>query len=50
MIAGDLLLYLCQTRTVMEKTIHQGRTVKRFLEMLGIKQEALALELGDDWN
>jgi transcriptional regulator with XRE-family HTH domain len=24
--------------------------VKRFREMLGIKQEALALELGDDWN
>jgi transcriptional regulator with XRE-family HTH domain len=24
--------------------------VKRFREMLGIKQEALAYELGDDWN
>ncbi|WP_114788836.1 helix-turn-helix transcriptional regulator [Niabella yanshanensis] len=34
----------------MEKTIHQGRNVKRFREMLGMKQEALALELGDDWN
>jgi len=34
----------------MEKTIHQGRNVKRFREMLGIKQEALAFELGDDWN
>jgi transcriptional regulator with XRE-family HTH domain len=34
----------------MEKTIHQGRNVKRFREMLGIKQEALAIELGDDWN
>jgi len=34
----------------MEKTIHQGRNVKRFREMWGIKQEALALELGDDWN
>lgn len=34
----------------MEKTIHQGRNIKRFREMLGIKQEALALELGDDWN
>jgi len=30
----------------MEKTIHQGRNVKRFREMLGIKQEALAFELG----
>jgi transcriptional regulator with XRE-family HTH domain len=33
-----------------EKTIHEGRNVKRFREMLGIKQEALATELGDDWN
>jgi len=34
----------------MEKTIHQGRNIKRFREMFGIKQEGLALELGDDWN
>ena len=34
----------------MEQKIHQGRNVKRFREMLGIKQEALAYELGDDWN
>jgi transcriptional regulator with XRE-family HTH domain len=30
--------------------IHQGRNVKRFREMLGMKQEALAAELGEDWN
>ena len=30
--------------------IHEGRNVKRFREMLGIKQDALAFELGDDWN
>ncbi len=29
------------------RTIHQGRNVKRFREMLGIKQDALATELGD---
>ena len=34
----------------MQKTIHQGRNIRRFREMLGIKQEALAHELGDDWN
>lgn len=34
----------------MEQKIHQGRNVKRFREMLGIKQEALALDLGDDWS
>jgi transcriptional regulator with XRE-family HTH domain len=34
----------------MSKTIHQGRNIKRFREMLGIKQEGLAIELGDDWN
>jgi transcriptional regulator with XRE-family HTH domain len=32
------------------KKIHEGRNVKRFREMLGIKQDALAYELGDDWN
>jgi transcriptional regulator with XRE-family HTH domain len=30
--------------------MHQGRNVNRFSEMLGIKQDALAIELGDDWN
>ena len=34
----------------MEKTIHHGRNVKRFREMLGIKQEGLAFNLGDEWN
>ena len=34
----------------MEQKIHQGRNVKRFREMLGIKQEGLAFDLGDDWN
>jgi transcriptional regulator with XRE-family HTH domain len=34
----------------MEQKIHQGRNVKRFREMLGIIQEALAYELGEEWN
>jgi transcriptional regulator with XRE-family HTH domain len=34
----------------MEQKIHQGRNVKRFREMLNIKQEALAYDLGNDWN
>ncbi len=33
-----------------DKKIHQGRNIKRFREMLGIKQEVLAYELGEDWN
>ncbi|WP_240514961.1 helix-turn-helix domain-containing protein [Flavobacterium sp. NLM] len=33
-----------------DKIIHQGRNIKRFREMLGIKQEALAFELGENWN
>ncbi|MCP1996107.1 helix-turn-helix transcriptional regulator [Flavobacterium sp. HSC-61S13] len=37
-----------QTNT--HKKIHHGRNIKRFREMLGIKQDALAFELGDDWN
>jgi transcriptional regulator with XRE-family HTH domain len=34
----------------MNKKIHEGRNIKRFREMLGIKQDALAADLGDDWN
>ena len=34
----------------METKVHEGRNVKRFREMLGIKQEAFAYELGDEWN
>jgi transcriptional regulator with XRE-family HTH domain len=33
-----------------DKKIHQGRNVKRFREMLGMKQETLAAELGEDWT
>jgi len=32
--------------TMTEKTIHQGRNVKRIREILGVKQDALAMELG----
>lgn len=35
---------------MQNKNIHQGRNIKRFREMLGIKQEALAFDLGEDWN
>ncbi len=33
-----------------EHKIHQGRNVKRFREMRGLKQEGLAMELGEDWT
>ena len=33
-----------------EKTVHHGRNIKRIREIQGVKQEALALELGEDWN
>lgn len=36
--------------TVHTNKIHEGRNIKRFREMLGIKQDALAADLGDDWN
>jgi transcriptional regulator with XRE-family HTH domain len=38
------------TTTEKPNRIHHGRNVKRFREMLGLKQEALALELGEEWN
>ena len=34
------------TEVVLEKKAHHGRNVKRLREMLGIKQEVLAKELG----
>ena len=34
----------------MESKVHEGRNVKRFREMLGIKQDALAYALGEGWN
>ncbi|OJV14974.1 MAG: transcriptional regulator [Dyadobacter sp. 50-39] len=34
----------------MTKHIHHGRNIKRFREMLGIKQEGLAFELGGEWS
>jgi transcriptional regulator with XRE-family HTH domain len=33
-----------------EQHIHQGRNIKRYREMMGIKQQAMAIDLGDDWN
>jgi len=34
---------------MQDKKIHQGRNIKRFREMLGIKQETLAYDLGE-WS
>ncbi len=34
----------------MNEKIHHGRNIKRFREMMGIKQETLAHELGPDWS
>lgn len=36
--------------TTPNPKIHEGRNIKRFREMPGIKQDALAAGLGDDWN
>lgn len=33
-----------------KKFPHQGRNIRRIREMLGIKQEALAWEMGDEWS
>ena len=34
----------------MTDNIHQGQNIKRFREMLNMKQEVLARELGEDWS
>ncbi|WP_118953249.1 helix-turn-helix domain-containing protein [Taibaiella helva] len=33
-----------------ERHIHQGRNIRKFREMLGLKQDDLADKLGDDWT
>jgi len=38
------------THTTSNPKIHEGRNLKRFREMLAIKQEVLAFQLGEDWN
>lgn len=32
------------------KRSHHGRNIRRFREMIGLKQEALAWELGEEWS
>jgi len=34
----------------MEKKIHQGKNIARFLQILGMKQDLLASIMGDDWT
>jgi transcriptional regulator with XRE-family HTH domain len=36
--------------TTSNPKIHEGRNLKRFREMMSVKQDALAFELGEDWN
>jgi transcriptional regulator with XRE-family HTH domain len=36
--------------TYFQHKAHHGRNIKRIREILGIKQEALALTLGNDWT
>ncbi len=38
------------TDTTNPGTVHEGRNVKRFREMLRMKQETFADALGSDWN
>jgi len=50
---SNLVRYFCRIIfVIMERTeqVHEGRNIKRFREMLGMKQEALVYELGEDWT
>jgi transcriptional regulator with XRE-family HTH domain len=38
------------TTTMEDKKVHEGRNLKCTREIMGVKQDALAIELGDDWN
>ena len=37
-------------RMKRNQKVHQGKNIKRFREMLGLKQECLADELGANWS
>jgi transcriptional regulator with XRE-family HTH domain len=43
-------IFVTMTDSETPKAVHQGRNVKRFREMWGIKQEALADQLGEGWS
>lgn len=38
------------TKAEPQKKVHHGHNIKRFRELFGLKQEALAINLGDDWS
>ena len=38
------------THATPNPKIHEGRNLKRFRELFNYKQDALAFELGEDWN
>ena len=48
-LSGEIPIFPLSNATMNEK-IHHGRNIKRFREMMGIKQEALAFSLGPDWS
>jgi transcriptional regulator with XRE-family HTH domain len=41
---------MTNTTTMTTQNVHEGRNLKRIREMLGVKQEALATDLGEEWN
>jgi transcriptional regulator with XRE-family HTH domain len=43
-------IFVAMTNTDTPKTIHHGRNIKRLRNMLGVKQETLAEQLGQDWS
>ncbi len=38
------------TTAERQNKIHLGRNIKRFREILGVKQESLAITMGEEWN
>jgi len=38
------------TTAMPNENVHEGKNIKRFREMMGLKQEALAEKLGEDWT
>ncbi len=45
--------YICSMSMITDMPTnkpHHGKNLKRFREMMGVKQEARAFELGEDWT
>jgi len=49
-LTKNLIFDTMRSTDMSNKKVHLGKNIKRFREMLGVKQEVMAIDLGDQWN